>query len=75
MGFNVREQAVILHVSDFYHVLLLNFRNIVPFLKKYGLNPATGEVSLNGFVFSLIFIILLFHFILFLSDIGADVYV
>ena len=33
------------YVDALYNIFLF-FRNIVPFLKKYGVNPATGKVYL-----------------------------
>lgn len=52
--FNILKLYFIVHpFKNFRTDNIYNFRNIVPFLKKYGINPVTGEVNQAYFVISL----------------------
>lgn len=62
--FNILKLYFIVHpFKNFRTDNIYNFRNIVPFLKKYGINPVTGEVNQAYFIISLQYCIVFSFFV------------
>lgn len=62
--FNIFKLYFIVHpFKNFRTDNIFNFRNIVPFLKKYGINPVTGEVTQAYLIISLQYCIVFSFFV------------